>query len=172
MNNPVRGQHHRPAQLVRLPREVANLPTGFFDQQNSRSGVPGFKSKFPKPVETPGSDTRQIERSRAVTPDPMRPQSKIPVIMNVGIRQPLMDRKSGAKKAGSQRIHFRNENSLLVQRRAAAPRRREKLIIKRIVNNSRKKLAPLSQRNRDRKTRVPVREIRRPIQRIDVPAKL
>src|ERR1700688_676664 len=91
--------------------------------------------------------------------------------MNVGIRETFVYRETGAQKTCGQRIHFRYENSLAVQRSAGAAGSGEQLVIKRIVDHPGEKCAALRKCNGNRETRVAVSEISRPIERVHMPAK-
>ena len=116
----VGGEDDGAAELIGISGEIGDFATGFFDEEDSGGGVPGLKPELPKSIEAPCSDARQIQRRRAIPSNTVRAQSKIPVEMNVRIRVAFVRRKARTKKAGGERIHFGNENSLAIQRGASA----------------------------------------------------
>ena len=72
VNDAIRGENNRTAQLVRLPGEVADLTARFLDQQNPGGGIPGLQPEFPKTIKAPRRHACQIQRSRTVAPNTMR----------------------------------------------------------------------------------------------------
>src|SRR5580693_4967180 len=161
----------RATQLVGLSREVADPAASFLDQQYPGGSIPGLKPKFPKAIEAAGGNAGKIQGSRAIAAHAVRAQSKIPVVVNVRIGQAFVHRETRAKKTCRKLVHFRNENSLAVKRGPCAAGGGEQLVIERIVDHASEKSAALCKRDRYRKTRIAVRKIGRPVQRIHMPAK-
>src|SRR5712671_6828721 len=100
VNGAVGGENHRPAQAVRLTREIADFTTSLFDEERTRRGVPFLQAEFPEAVEAAGGHRSEIEGSGTVASDAMGAQRKIPVVVNVGIRQAFVYRKTSAQQTG------------------------------------------------------------------------
>src|SRR5260370_33050300 len=106
MNQRIRRENHRGAKSIRTALKITDRATSLLYQENSRSGVPRLESKFPKAVEAPGGDAREIQCSGPVAAHSVRPQRKIVVVMNVRVGAPFVHRKSSAEQAGGNGLDF------------------------------------------------------------------
>jgi hypothetical protein len=79
--------------------------------------------------------------------------------------------KTGAEQARRKRGIFGNVDFLAVEGGAFAARSGEEFVVKGIEDRRGEKSIPLGERDRDAEVGIPMREIRCPVQRIDVPAK-
>src|SRR5215471_9295754 len=102
----------------------------------------------------------------------MRAQSDLVVEVNIGIFVPFMTGESGAHKAFRQTRHLRNMNRTSIQPGSATLFRGEHLIPAWVIKDPRDALAFVVQRNRNAEDGIAMSEIRRAIERIDVPAEV
>src|SRR4029453_1996438 len=118
------------------------------------------------------SNTRKIERGRAVAGHTVRAKSEVVVVMNVRVGTALLHGESGAQQARCQRCDWQNGVFLVVQRCAFATRRCEKFVMNGIVDNPGQSCSMLCESNGDRKAGIFVSKVGGAVQRIDVPMKL
>src|SRR5260370_8997765 len=88
VNGAVGRENRRPAQPVGLTCEIADPAAGLFDQERAGGGVPFLQAEFPEPVEAAPRHASELGSSGAITPPPVAPQRKIPIIYHLGIDQP------------------------------------------------------------------------------------
>src|SRR5882757_11007615 len=172
VNQAVRSQNHWATQAVRLSGEIADLSTCFLDQKHPRGHVPSVETKFPEGFEAAGGHAGEIESGGTVAADPVRAEREIPIVVNVGAGHALVRGKSGAKQAGRERFNLGDTDRPAVEGGAFAASRRKKFISNGVVHYAGQNRIALRQRDRDAEAGIAVREIRRAIQWIDVPAKL
>src|SRR5215471_18309546 len=102
----------------------------------------------------------------------MRAQRDLVVKVNIGIFVPFMTRESGAHQTFRQTRHLRNMNWPSIQPGSATLFRGENFVPARIVQDSSDPLTFVLERNRNAEDRIAMSEIRRAIERIDVPAEV
>src|SRR5262245_63551671 len=68
MNPPIRNKQLSVIDRKLLSRKVRHTTTGFFDDHQTGSGVPGEKIHFPKSIHTAQCGVAHIQRGRAATP--------------------------------------------------------------------------------------------------------
>src|SRR5215472_8328670 len=102
----------------------------------------------------------------------MRPHRELAVELQIRTELPILHREACAKQARRQRAGRRNVNRPAVQRGALPQFGGEKLIVERIMYNAGYQLVSLGQSDGHAKARITMREVRRAVQRIDVPAKV
>src|SRR5436190_14370250 len=90
--------------------------------------------------------------------------------MDVRILMPLMTRKSGAHERFLERVDLRHADRPIVQKSPLASFRREQLVARRIKAQPYNHLLPMLQRDRYTEHGESVGEVRRPIERVDIPA--
>ena len=100
MNKSVRCKNDRAAKLVGFPLEVADLPTGLFNQQHARSHVPLIEAEFPETIEAAGGHAGEIERGRAVAAHAVRLLRELAVILQIRAESAVAHGEAGAKQAG------------------------------------------------------------------------
>src|SRR5579859_1780763 len=168
----VGGEDHGPAQVIRLTCEVADFSAGLFDQERAGRGVPLLQTEFPEAIEAARSYVSEIKRGGAIAAHAVGAQGKVPVVMNVGVRQAFVNWKTSTQQGRGKRWDLRDVNRFPVERGAAAARRRKQLIVKRVEDYARNYGVALRQCDGHGEARVAVSEIRCAVQGIDVPAKL
>src|SRR6266853_5139050 len=89
VDQPVGGKNDRAAKLVRIPGKIADFAAGFFDQQNTRSGVPFRKAEFPEAVEAAGCHRGEIERGRTIAAHSVRVLREVAVVLKIWTKLPL-----------------------------------------------------------------------------------
>src|SRR5215469_12756873 len=102
----------------------------------------------------------------------MRAQRDLVVKVNIGIFVPFMTRESGAHQAFRQTRHLRNMNRTSIQPGSTTLFRGEHFISTGVIKDSGDPLTFVLQRNRNAEDRIAMSEIRRAIERIDVPAEV
>src|SRR5215472_12018499 len=102
----------------------------------------------------------------------MRAQSDLVVEVNIGILVPFMTGESGAHQAFRQTPHLGNLNGTPIQPGSATLFRGKHFIPAWVIEDSSDPLAFVLQRNRNAEDGIAVSEIRRAIERIDVPAEV
>src|SRR5882757_201142 len=109
----------------------------------------------------------------------MRPQRDLLVEVHIRAAMPLLARKPRPRQRLLQRSNLRNRNLLAVQRRSLASLPGKHLIPQRVVDHASHYLAirigsqprrTSLQAQNHAERRKPMRKVRRPIQRIDIPA--
>jgi hypothetical protein len=167
----VGGEDHRAAERIRLARKIADFAAGFFDEQHAGGGVPFVQAKFPEAIKAARGHASEIQSGRAVAAHAVRAQRKIPVVVNIGIGQALVNGKTGAEQTRRKRFDFRDADFFPVECGASAARGGIKLVVNRIVDDAGENLVFLRQSDGNAKARIAMSKIRGAIERIDVPAK-
>src|SRR5689334_14940103 len=94
VNQSVIGQQVRTAQAYRTAFHIRTLAAGFSDQQDSRRHVPRVQAKFPKAIQAPARDVRQIESCRTGPSDAVRHHRELVVEVDVDVLMPFLAGKS------------------------------------------------------------------------------
>src|SRR5258708_9008167 len=136
MDQTVGGKNHRAAKRIVLIGKIAHLAASFLHEELARGGVPFLKAEFPEAIETASSHAGEIKRGGAVAADAVRAQREIPVVVNVGIGQALVNGKTGAEEAGREGFHFGDADSFSVERGALTSRGGVKFVVNPIVVRS------------------------------------
>src|SRR5258708_31064580 len=115
MDQTVGGKNHRAAKRIGLIGKIAHLAASFLHEELARGGVPFLKAEFPEAIETASSHACEIKRGGAVAADAVRAQCKIPVVVDVGVGQALVNGKTSAEQAGRKSFDFGDTDSLAVE---------------------------------------------------------
>ena len=171
MHVAIGGKKNRASERVRRAVKVGDFAASFFNEKDSRSGVPAFEPKFPKAIEAARGDAGEIERGGAIAANAMRTQREIVIVVNVWTGLALVYGKSGAKKTGGESLNLRHGNFCSVERRTFTARGGEEFFINGIVNDADQHLIMVGECDRDTETRVAMGKVGRAVERVHVPAK-
>ena len=150
--------------------KIGDFATRFFDEDESCGDVPAFQAKFPEAIEAACGDTGEVEGGGAIAADTVGAKREVVVVVNVGAGLAFVNGKAGAKKAGSERRNFGNGDFISVQSGAIATGSSEEFFVNGIVDDAGDDLVAVRERDRDAETGIAVREIRGPVEWVDMPA--
>ena len=167
----VGGKKNGTAERVRCAVKIGNFSAGFFDQENSRCGVPTLESKFPEAIEAAGGNAGEVERGGAIAPHSVRTKREIVVVVNIWAGLALVYWKPGAEKASGESLHLRDGNLVAVKCGAFSAGGGEEFFVNGIVNDADEHLIMTSQRDGNTEARIAMREVGGAVERVHVPAK-
>ena len=150
--------------------KIGDFAAGFFHENDARGDVPAFQAKFPEAIEAACGDTGEVEGGGAIAADTVGAEREIVVVVNVGAGLAFVNRKAGAKKAGSERRNFGNGDFLSVQSGAIATGGSEKFFVNWVINDTSDDFVAVGEGDRDAETGIAVGEIRGSVEWVDMPA--
>src|SRR6267154_2703109 len=171
VDQPVGGKNDRAAKLIRIPGKIAHFAAGFFDQQNAGSSIPFRKAEFPETVKAAGCHRGEIERGGTIAADSVRVLREVAIILKIRAELSVAYRKTSTEQARRKRRIFGNADFLAVEGGAFAACGSKKFVVKRIADCGSEKRISLRESDRNTEARIAMSEIRRAIQRINVPTK-
>src|SRR5260370_35953942 len=171
MDQPVGGKNDRAAKLVRIPDKIAHFAAGFFDQQNAGSSVPFRKAEFTETVKAAGCHRGEIERGGTIAAYSVRVLREVAIILKIRAERSVAYRQTSTEQARRKCRIFGNADFLAVEGGAFAACGSKEFIVKRIEDCGSEKRISLRESERNTEARIAMSEIRRAIQRINVPAK-
>src|SRR5260370_22851341 len=168
----VRCEDDRAAELVGPSREIGDFSASFLDEQDSGRGVPLLEAEFPEAVEAAGGDRGKIERGGAIAAHPVGALREVTVVLKIRAGFAVAHRKTGAEQTGGKCCDSGDVDFFAVESGAFSARGAEKLFVERIEDDGGEKRVSLCERDGNAEAGVAVREVGGAVERIDVPAKL
>src|SRR5262249_34913487 len=147
-----------------------------FDQKDAGGNIPGIEIELPVAIKTSACGIGEIKSCRTGAPNTMRVQRDLLVEVNVGILVAFLAWEAGSDQALTQCPGARHVYWSAIQLRSAAAFNGKKLVARWVINHACDELCPLLipgrrslKPERDTENRKSVSEVRRPVQRINVP---
>ena len=139
--------------------KIGDFTTGFFDEDEACGDVPAFQAKFPETIKAACGDAGEVEGSGAIAADTVGTEREIVVVVNVRAGLAFVNRKAGAKKAGSERGNFGNGDFLSVQSGTFAAGSSEEFFVNWVINDTSDDFVPVGESDRDAETGIAMSEI-------------
>ena len=165
----IRGEDDRAAELIGYAVKIGDFATRFFDEYDACGDVPTFQAKFPEAIEAARGDAGEVKGSGAIAADTVGAEREIVVVVNVGAGLAFVNRKAGAKKAGSERGDFGNGDFLSVQNSTFAASGGKELFIDGVVNDTGDDVVAVRECDRDAEAGIAVSKICGAVEWVDVP---
>src|SRR5713226_8208623 len=143
VDQPVGGENHGAAKLVRISGEIAHFATGFFDEEYACGGVPFREPKFPEALEAAGGNAGEVQRGGAVAANAVRMLSEVAVVLKIWAELSVAYRKAGAQQTGRDRGIFGDADFLVIKGGAFTARGGKKFVVKGIEHRGSEKRLPL-----------------------------
>src|SRR5262249_32261608 len=141
------------------------------DDQATRGQIPGVEVPLPEPVEAAAGDVAEVERRRTGAAHPLRmlqrlaPEGQVEVdVLAVGVGE------AGGGRRPPQLVHRGERDRGAVQARPVSPEGGEELLTDGIVDDPEEQIVLAGERDRHRELWIAVGEVRRAVERVDVPA--
>ena len=146
-------------------------PSAGFEQHRQASGhVPGLQPDLPEPLQSAARHRADVERRR---PDAARAVRRHGHLLEVEKKFGLLVRLDGGKPVEYSPFSKRSIPETRIRRlfryAPPPPLGREQLLVNRVVDHPRYAFTVLLEADADRELWQTVREVRRPVQRVDVP---
>ena len=172
MDKAVAGKGFAAVDVERAAGHVGDNAPSLLHDEDPRGRVPRIQVEFPETVIASAGYIGEIKGRRARATDTMRAQRDLVVEVNVRVLVALVTGKSSGHQTFRQVRCFRNRDALAIQGCAASLLGREKLVARGIVKNTCDAFAFVFDTERDAEHRITVREVRRTVERIDIPARV
>jgi len=168
MNAAVRRENRATVNMKQITIDLRDDPACFTHHERTGGNIPRAQIEFPKPIEAAASDTRQIERGGAVAPDGLRDARHHAKVFAVAGEVGRM--KSGAHERVADTRDARYLHALTVEGGAGTALGDEELIVKRRIDDADAQLVRPLVSNGNAEQGIRVREVRRAVERIDIPS--
>jgi hypothetical protein len=166
----IRGEDDRAAELIRCAVKIGDFATRFFDEDDACGDVPPLQAKFPEAIEAACGDAGEVECGGAIAADAVGTEREIVVVVNVGAGLAFVNGKPGAKQARSKRGDFGNGDFLSVQSGTFAAGSSEEFFVNWVINDAGDDLVAVRERDGNAEAGIAVGEIGGSVERVDVPA--
>src|SRR5260370_26319534 len=150
----VRCEDDKAAEMVRISREIGDFPASFLDEQDSGRGVPLLEAEFPEAVEAARGDRGEIERGGAIAAHAVGALREVAVVLKIRARFAVAHRETGAEQTGVKGCDFGDVDFFAAERRAFTARGGEKLVVERIEDDGGEKRLSLCEADCNPEARV------------------